>query len=690
LPVGVVLFRPSNRRILIGLLGGMLLVLWAFLAYWSWSQRRDVIASHRVILQQLTSAAEEQTLRLFKLAETSLVVSAHWLRDHPDRDPGTDPSFAALVEELRRMSDGMLDIRMVTSTGGLYYIPRHSPRPLADVSDRDYVKAQGDPATRGFYIGKPVISRVSGKWGIPVSIPIDKGGGDVAVLFAAIELDRIAKTFDAERVKPDGSVAILRGDGTFLFRVPEESHVIGLSIADTTSYRQHYSQAPSGIFLSASQFVDGKTRLVSYQKLRDYPLFIIITAGLDDILDPWRRETATLAAIAALVSTALGLLTWVLSRAMKAEERARRQSDQARREAELILSSAGEGICGVDTRGRVTFMNPAARAMLGWEHDDPTGQNLHAANHHSRADGSFYPGAECPIGRTLIDGQPREVLGETFWRKSGPPFPVDMVVTGLEKDGEIEGAVLVFHDISDRLAAEQALSRQATELSRSNADLEQFAYVASHDLREPLRQVASFVSLLERRYGHTLDDDARDYIAYAREGAKRMDRLIIDLLEFSRIGHRALPTEQMDLGLAVDEAIANLRLHIVESGAQVERSPDMPTLPVIRDDLVRLFQNLIGNALKYRHPERTPIIRVTARRDEESWVLSVSDNGLGIEPQFSERIFGIFQRLHTRDKFDGTGIGLAIVRKIVERAGGRVWVESEPGVGSTFHVALPA
>ncbi len=682
--------RPSNRRIVVGLLGAMLLVLWGFVAYWSWSQRKSVLASNTVILEQLTTAAEEQTLRLFRHAETSLTVSNHWLAEHPSLDPGDTPSFIALVDRLRHMSDGMLDVRMVTRSGGLHYIPRRGPKPLADVSDRDYVKAQNRMETRGFFIGNPVISRVTGKWGIPVSIPVDKGGGDAAVLFAAIELDRIAKTFEAERIKPSGSIAILRADGTFLFRVPQEDHVIGLNIADTPSFKNNYALSLKGVFRSASLFVDGKERMVSFQRLRDYPLIVIVTAGIDDLLAPWRRETATLVAIAGLVSVAIGLLALVLLRAMKAEEKAQKATEQARHEAELILSTAGEGICGIDAAGRVTFMNPAARAMLGWDYDDPTGQNLHVTNHHSRADGTDYPGDQCPVAHTLSDGETREVQGETFWRLNGSSFPVEFIVTGIVDEKTVKGAVLVFRDISERLAAELALTNQATELSRSNADLEQFAYVASHDLREPLRQVASFVSLLERRYGPTMDDDARDYIAYAREGAKRMDRLIIDLLEFSRIGHRSLPVEAVNLGDAIDEAIANLRTAIIESGAQVERAPGMPILPLVRDDMVRLFQNLIGNALKYRHPERTPIVRVAAARDGDHWVVSVADNGLGIDPQFSERIFGIFQRLHTRDKFEGTGIGLAIVKKIVERAGGRVWVDSNSGEGSSFRVILPA
>ncbi|MBI3446524.1 MAG: PAS domain-containing protein [Magnetospirillum sp.] len=682
--------RPSNRRIMVGLLGVLLLALWGFVAYWSLSQRQSVLASTTTILEQLTSAAEEQTLRLFKHAETSLGVGAQWMAEHSDIDPNMAPGFVSLIDHLRRMSDGMLDIRMVTRDGGLFYIPRRGPKPLADVSDRDYVMAQQRQDTRGFFIGNPVVSRVTGKWGIPVSVPLDKAGGDINVLFGAIELDRIAKTFDAERIKPLGSIAILRTDGTFLFRVPLEDHVIGLSIAETNSYTEHYARNAKGVFPSKSQFVDGKWRLVSYQRLQDYPLIVIVTAGIDDLLEPWRRETVTLVSIAAMVTLACTVLALILLRAMKAEEEAQKQTDRARREAELILSAAGEGICGVDPEGRISFMNPAGQAMLGLLNEDPTGRVLHSQSHHSHADGTPYPAADCPLCRTLMDGQSREALQETFWRADGTSFPVEFIATGIMEDGKVKGAVMVFRDVSERLESERALMAQATELSRSNSDLEQFAYVASHDLREPLRQVSSFVSLLERRYGPVLDDDGREYITYAREGAKRMDRLIIDLLEFSRIGHRALPLENVDLGKTIDEAIANLRSGIIEAGAVVERVAAMPVLVLIHDDMVRLFQNLIGNALKYRDPARTPVVKVQAGHLDGTWTISVSDNGIGIAPQYTERIFGIFQRLHTRDKFEGTGIGLAICKKIVEQAGGRIRVESTPDHGSTFHVDLPA
>jgi nitrogen-specific signal transduction histidine kinase len=228
------------------------------------------------------------------------------------------------------------------------------------------------------------------------------------------------------------------------------------------------------------------------------------------------------------------------------------------------------------------------------------------------------------------------------------------------------------------------------ELARSNAELEQFAYVASHDLREPLRQISSFVTLLERRYGDALDGEAREFIAFASDGARRMDRLILDLLDYSRIGRHERPRIPQALADVVAEAQANLGIVIQDCAARIEVVGDLPTVSGDHTELVRLFQNLIGNAIKYREPSRPPVVTISARRDGQVLVVEVADNGIGIAREHFDRIFRIFQRLHSYGQYEGTGIGLAACRKIAEHHGGRIWLESEPGRGSRFFVALPS
>jgi len=239
----------------------------------------------------------------------------------------------------------------------------------------------------------------------------------------------------------------------------------------------------------------------------------------------------------------------------------------------------------------------------------------------------------------------------------------------------------------ERKRAQTALQMTAEEVKRSNRDLEQFAYIASHDLQEPLRAVGGYVKLLQHRFPSNVDAKALEYINGAVEGATRMERLISDLLAYSRVGTRHGDLSPMNLDGVLDTALRNLHTLIMSTEAKVTRDA-LPTVAVDGTQIMQIFQNLIGNAIKFRS-ERPPEIHVGAQKQTGRWVFSVRDNGIGIEPQYFERIFQIFQRLHSRRHYPGTGIGLAICKKMVERHGGEIWVESEPGKGSTFFFTLP-
>jgi chemotaxis family two-component system sensor kinase Cph1 len=283
-----------------------------------------------------------------------------------------------------------------------------------------------------------------------------------------------------------------------------------------------------------------------------------------------------------------------------------------------------------------------------------------------------------------------QVCEVRIYRKGGSPFWGRLETGTAARGGEDMSPVclIVLSDVTERRKAQDEIARYSEELKRSNEELQRFAYVASHDLQEPLRTIASFLQLIEKRNRDLLDADSREFISYAVSGANRLKIMIDNLLEYSRLGSSGNPFVHVESGDILRKVIDVFGSEIERSNAVITFG-DLPAVMADPDQLGRLFQNLVGNALKF-HGEAPPRIQVEARLEGMDWVFSVSDNGIGIDPRYKDRIFVIFQRLHTMEKFPGTGIGLSICKKIVERYGGRIWVESEPGKGSAFFFTIPA
>jgi PAS domain S-box-containing protein len=338
----------------------------------------------------------------------------------------------------------------------------------------------------------------------------------------------------------------------------------------------------------------------------------------------------------------------------------------------------------VNTHGEIVLLNVQAEKQFGYPRDELIGQqvtNIIPDGFAERLIADDLRSAEDALAQQI--GAGLELTGR---RKDGSEFPIEIMLSPLENaDGTLVTAAI--RDISVRRTAEENLLQNVAELNRSNEELGQFAYIASHDLQEPLRMVTSYTQLLAKRYKGKLDTDADEFIAFAVDGALRMQRLIEDLLAFSRVATTGNELVETSSEFALEQALQNLHWAIKDSGALVTHDA-LPPVEADGTQLVQLFQNLIGNAIKYQGPG-IPAVHVSAAHDgAERWTFDVRDNGLGIDPQFFERIFGMFQRLHKRGEFSGTGIGLAICKKIVERHGGTLTVDSSLGNGSTFSFVL--
>jgi len=349
-----------------------------------------------------------------------------------------------------------------------------------------------------------------------------------------------------------------------------------------------------------------------------------------------------------------------------------------------LLEAAPDAMVVVNQSGAIVLLNVQAEKQFGYSRDELVGQkvkNIIPEGFAERLVSDALRSVEDALAQQIGTGI--ELNGK---RKNGTEFPIEIMLSPLESAEGILVTAAV-RDITARKQAEANLLNKVEELNRSNEELGQFAYIASHDLQEPLRMVASYTQLLSRRYKGKLDSDADEFIAFAVDGASRMQRLIQDLLAYSRVGTKGRDMVEVSSEEALQQALINLRGAIEEKGALVTHD-SLPS--VIADDmqLIQLFQNLVGNAIKYQSSD-VPRVHITAvRSGANKWTFSVKDNGLGIDPQYFEKIFGMFQRLHKREEFAGTGIGLAICKKIVERHGGNISVESEPGRGSTFRFAL--
>jgi len=359
----------------------------------------------------------------------------------------------------------------------------------------------------------------------------------------------------------------------------------------------------------------------------------------------------------------------------------------------LIMNAALDAIICIDRNDKISLWNPQAERIFGWSSEDAVGRDLSEViipekyrTMHKKGMQRYLETGQGPVLNILME--------LSAVNRQGGEFPIELTILPIKQDHEEEFFCAFIRDITERKKNESILKelnlqmgKNIEELAKSNIELEQFAYVASHDLQEPLRMVTNFLTQLNKKYNDQLDDKGKQYLNFAVDGAIRMRKIILDLLEYSRVGKLEMSWQQVDLNAIISETIT-LNKSLIEEHRAVIKAAKLPVIIANKTSIQQVFHNLIGNALKYQQDGSAPVIKINYSEDDDFWQFTVSDNGIGIEAYFFDKIFVLFQRLHNREEYSGTGIGLAICKKIVENHGGKIWVASEVGHGSTFYFTI--
>lgn len=582
-------------------------------------------------------------------------------------------------------------------------------------ADRDWfqqVKATGKP-----YLGTPAISQTTGRPAVPYGVPIlDERGKLCGVLVAGISISVLSDVIVKTQVGLEASAALVdfRRGGIILAHADPKRILNPVSGLNEATRRLLAGERGTLETINSM----GERVLNAFSPVWQAPWGILITQPHKSAfaaLDALTKQVLLLGVLAILITALMG--GWValrLSRpilalrnaanALAAGDLTRRvkfsrrdeigelaqvfdrmadalQAEQTtlRRRAENFFNLTLDLLCVAGFDGYFKTLNPTWEQTLGFTAAELLGRPIIAFVHPEDRRATMEATAQLTAGQDIVSFESRYLCKDGSYR---------WLMWNSVSAAEEQLIYAVAHDVTERKSNQEKLQRYAKELARSNADLEQFTYVASHDLQEPLRMVTSYLQLIERRYKERLDADGQTFMKYAVDGAARMQELIHDLLTYSRVGTRGQPFEPTNVETPLEQAISNLKTLMAEAKAAISHDA-MPVVMADSSQLMQLFQNLIANAVKFRSAG-PPNIHIGAEPTQEGWQFSVQDNGIGIDMKYRDRIFIMFQRLQTREDYQGTGIGLAIAKKVVERHGGRIWFESKPDEGTTVYFTLPA
>lgn len=594
---------------------------------------------------------------------------------------GIDPkALTDFLAEQQGHQTGILSLRATDAQGVVRYGLGVPSSGGPNNSDREYFIRARDESPPGLITTKPVFARIDKKWAIVLARRLSQPDGSFAgVVYVNLALEHLTKTFSVLKIGPHGAVTLRDKELSLVARYPEiqeQDKIIGSkpSLEFQAAIQSNQREGT----LSSRSTLDKIERTLAYRKVSDKPFYIFVGVANDDYLAGWRWENFKMAALVLLFFLVALFSSWQIYRSWKRRLSAAETIREQKEFLNAILDSEPECVKVIAPSGELLQMNRAGLVML----------EVNSILEAKKAGlTSFilpeYRDAFMTLGQRVFSGETCSLEFLIKGRRGTLRWLETHAMPLRKANGEVAALVGVTRDITEQKQTED-------ELKRSNAELEHFAYAVSHDMRQPLRMVTSYLQLVEQALSDKIDPETRVYLDFALDGAKRMDQMILSLLDYSRVGRKTVPKDWLESRSTLDEALSFLNMEAASSQAAIEVSGEWPKIRASRDEMVRLLQNLVGNALKYHEENEVPCVEVASFVEQDKWRVEVRDHGIGIDPSQTDRLFKVFSRLQARTRFEGSGVGLALCRRIVEHHGGTIGVHSDgEGKGSVFWFELP-
>jgi PAS domain S-box-containing protein len=642
------------------------------------SSRLDHVELARTATQNLSLVLETEIADIFDHTDLALKNLADNYADNLRTNQFPADKWNAELQRQRSYLKILKGMRATDASGTVVFGLDPGDTRNVSVADRDYFRTHRDNPDAGLVISQPVSSRVTHSWSLVLSRRLNDSHGKFSGIVAAtIPLALLDERFARLKLGAQGSVGMRDGNLRLVLRHPELP--IGGAVGSTRiadEFKAALQQDNSlGSYHAGATSIDGIQRFHSYRRNDQYGFYINVGVADDEYLAAWQSDTLQagfVLGIFLLITAGFAVYmqrAWIqrqslLDQLSKSESRFRNMFQNNDAVMLLIEPSSGELVAA----------NPAAARFYGYPIERLNEMRIDQIN-------TLTP-EEISKNRARAINHEQNMFVFPHRLASGEVRTVEVRSSPIVTE-ERNLLFSIIQDITERKRAEE-------DLRRSNAELEQFSYAISHDMRQPLRMISSYLQLLDRELAGQLDEEKRGFIAFARDGAQRLDQMLVGLLEYARVGREGEPAQWVESRLMLDEALLYLEPAIAEAQADVRVLGDWPRINVSPNEILRLLQNLLGNAVKFHVANRQPEITVTSSITDTAWQVCVADNGAGMAPDQIGRLFQVFQRLHSRADFEGTGIGLALCRKIVEHHQGRIWAESAGnGQGSRFCVELP-